>query len=296
MAGRNRRRSQAFQLNLVKQTLQYNYYFEYIQNIALSRFKWTVSDNVDKRHLEFWLQTRGKLLVFRDEVLGMLALPYSAGGRLDIYNHPITRYVNMANGYHNILDNSNSVFLFNNFTHSSIFPHLEIFAARLANLDITADVNINAQKTPVIIEATDTTRQTMLNAYMQYDGGFHFIFGDKDFNIIDNIKVIDTKARLIAPELQEVKAKIWNELLTFLGIPSVEAEKKERLVVSEVNRSMGGVFASRTAELQCRQEACEEINKMFGTNWSCEFNDFSDNSEFNMPKFETENSEEGSDE
>ena len=41
------------------------------------------------------------------------------------------------------------------------------------------DVNIQAQKTPILILAEESQRLTMQNAYMQYDGNEPFIFGNK---------------------------------------------------------------------------------------------------------------------
>ena len=47
--------------------------------------------------------------------------------------------------------------------------------------------------------------------------------------------------------------------------------KKERLITDEVNRGLGGVFASRYSGLLSRRQACDQINEMFGLNISVEY-------------------------
>jgi Phage Connector (GP10). len=83
--------------------------------------------------------------------------------------------------------------------------------------------------------------------------------------------VLKTDAPFIADKLYVLKTQIWNEALTFLGINNVNITKKERLLNDEVNRNQGGTIASRYSRLVMRQKACEEINKMFGTNISVDY-------------------------
>ena len=47
--------------------------------------------------------------------------------------------------------------------------------------------------------------------------------------------------------------------------------KKERLISDEVTRQNGGTIASRYSRLEMRRKACEEINRMFGLDISCDF-------------------------
>ena len=127
------------------------------------------------------------------------------------------------------------------------------------------------QKTPIAILCTENQRLTMKNLYMQYEGNVPFIFGDKDLDI-NGIKAISTGAPYVSDKLYALKQQYWNEALTYLGVANVTTTKKERLINAEVNSTMGGVYASRLSGLKARQQACEEINRMFGLNISVEFN------------------------
>ena len=65
--------------------------------------------------------------------------------------------------------------------------------------------------------------------------------------------------------MYELKTQYWNEALTYLGITNTNQTKKERLLADEVSSNLGSTFASRYSRLISRQTACEQINKMFGT-------------------------------
>ena len=138
------------------------------------------------------------------------------------------------------------------------------------DIDRSIDVNAKAQKTPVLIECDENTRLSMLNLYKEYDGNAPVIYGDRALNTSD-LKVLKTDAPFVADKLYTLRTQIWNEALTYLGVNNVNVTKKERLISDEVNRNQGGTIASRKSRLKMRQEACEEINDMFGLNVWVEF-------------------------
>ena len=85
------------------------------------------------------------------------------------------------------------------------------------------------------------------------------------------------------PGLYTYKTQLWNEALTALGISNVSFQKKERMLHDEVNRSMGGVFASRYSRLTMRQEAAKKINDMFGLDIQVDFRQDDNNIEDEEP-------------
>ena len=142
-------------------------------------------------------------------------------------------------------------------------------------------MNVNAQKTPVLVRASESQRLTMLNLYKEYDGNQPFIFGDKDLDM-HNFSVLSTNATYISDKIFELKTNIWNEAMTYLGISNVSITKKERMVTDEVNRSLGGTLAGRYSRLEARKQMLERANNLFGWNASVKFrfddysNDFND--------------------
>lgn len=261
-------------------------YFNRLAELSISMFEWkNLPDTVDARFLELSLFKDGKAVFFKDEDLreervdvngdteiseGYLALRCVAQGKWNVYNVPIKRRAFASNGYNKYLTIDDSVIIYNNALRTNSFLDVEMFSKRLYNLDRIIDVNCNAQRTPVLVTCDETQRLTLLNLYKQYDGNEPVIFGEKSIKP-DTIKAISTGAPFVSRDLYDLKSRIWNEALTYLGISNVNFQKKERMVSDEVMRSMGGVIANRYSRLNARRKACEEINKMFGLNIECNY-------------------------
>lgn len=246
--------------------LGWRQYYNRLTELAISMFEWkNLPDTVDPRFLELTLFGDGQAVFFKDEVMGHLCLQCMIGGQLDIYRIPIDRTAFASNGYQNQLTKDNSVIIWNNLIHTNSMLEVENFSRRLWNLDRIIEVNANAQKTPVLVTATEQQRLTMLNLYKAWDGNEPFIFGDKQLDP-NSLRVLKTDAPYLARDLYELKTEYWNEALTYLGISNVNIVKRERLITDEVTRNMGGVVASRYSRLEARKQAAKEINKMFGLN------------------------------
>lgn len=249
----------------------YLQYYNRLLELAINMYEWkNLPDTIDERFLELTLFSDGMAVFFRDDILGDLCLQCMIGGNLDVYRIPIERTAYATNGYQMQLNNTNSVIIFNNYTHTNSMLDIEMFARRLYEIDRTIDVNVKAQKTPVLIRATENQRLTLKNLYMQYDGNEPFIFGDKNLDM-DGIKALKTDAPYVADKLNILKRQIWNEALTYLGIENSNTEKKERLVSDEVTTNLGGVEAQRFCRLNARRQAAKQINKMFGLNIQVDF-------------------------
>ena len=249
----------------------YLQYYNRLLELAINMYEWkNLPKTVDERFLELTLFSDGMAVFFRDDILGDLCLQCMIGGNLDVFRIPIERTAYATNGYQMRLNNTNSVIIFNNYTHTNSMLDIEMFARRLYEIDRTIDVNVKAQKTPVLIRATENQRLTLKNLYMQYDGNEPFIFGDKNLDM-DGIKALKTDAPYVADKLNILKRQIWNEALTYLGIENSNTEKKERLVSDEVTTNLGGVEAQRFCRLNARRQAAKQINKMFGLNIQVDF-------------------------
>lgn len=244
----------------------YIYYYNRLTELAISMFEWkNLPDSIDPRFLELVLFSDGMAVFFKDEVLGYLALQTMIGGNLDVYRIPKIRRAYATNGYNRSLDEKDSVIIFNNMLHTNCLTDVELFARKLYECDRTIDVNIKAQKTPIMIACDENQRLTMKNLYQQYDGNEPFIFGGKDMDI-KKIQAIVTGAPYVADKVMQTKFQIWNEAMTYLGISNVNMHKKERLLNDEVTRNMGSTVASRYTRLEMRKQACKKINEMFGLN------------------------------
>lgn len=249
----------------------YKQYYNRLVELAISMFEWkNLPKTVDARFLELCLFTDGQAIFFYDEELGYLTLQNATNGGFNVYRIPVNRRAYAVNGYNRELNENDSVIIFNNYLHTNSQLDATIFAKRLYNLDRAIDVNANAMKTPIMIKCDETQRLTMMNLYKQYDGNVPYIFADRSINT-NGIQVLKTDAPYVADKLYQLKAQIWNEALTYLGISNINVQKKERLITDEVTRNQGGTIASRYSRLNARREACKQINEMFGLNVWCDY-------------------------
>ena len=268
-------------------------YYNRLMELSMAMFEWqNVPDEIDTRFLELILFAEGKAIFFKDDVIDeYLTLQFTTSGPLDFYHIPIRRRAFAVNGYQRDLDSRDSVIIYNNMLHLPSKLQVETMARRLYNFDRTIDVNVNAQKTPLLIVCDDSQRLTMRNLYKQYDGNEPVIYGTKALNI-DGLKTLKTDAPYIADRVYQLKADYWNEALTYLGISNANVTKRERMNKDEVTRNLGGVFASRFSRLDERRQACKRINKMFGLDLWVDFREF-DSTELQVPGYEDILTEEG---
>lgn len=266
--GRNRRNLLSeFEDSAMLNNRTYLQYLQRLTELSISMFEWkNLPPTVDARYLELHLFENGCMVYFNDDVIGNLCLDCIVSGRLDVYGYPLLRRAYSSyNNYQKLLKTSDSVIIYNNMLRTNSVLDVKMFARRLYNLDRIIDVNANAQKTPVLVRASEKQRLTMLNLYKEYDGNAPFIFGDKNLDM-NALTVLKTDAPYVADKIYQLKTQVWNEALTYLGISNINIAKKERLITDEVTRNQGGTIASRYSRLESRRQAVEKINEMFGTN------------------------------
>lgn len=267
-----RRKKTGFEESLQENQKAYWRYWNQLAELAMGCFKWHgLPDMVEPRTIENALCRSGKVVYFDDEVMGNLCLEFSDGGRFDVNGYPILRRAySYYNNYYRLLKPSNSIIIYNNLTRTNTWYAISQFARRLYMYDRIADVNVNAQKTPIALVANENERLSVLNAYKEFDGNAPVLFLTDKFDM-NSINVLTTGAPYVADKIWYQKQQVYNEALTFLGIRNVNQSKKERMVTAEVDIANIDANYNRTVKLECRRTAVEKINKMFGTHIEVEF-------------------------
>lgn len=254
-------------------TLTANDYYDRLKLIALSLFEWEgLPESCNARFLELTLYTYGRALFINDDELGFLNMRCTPSGTLNNYDEPVS-YRAYSTVYDKEFARDDCVLIRNNYLERSTDQTVMLFASRLTEAERTIDVNIKAQKTPVLIRCDDKDRLTMKNLYQKYDGNEPFILGGKALNL-EGLKVLKTDAPFVADKIQQYKHEIWNEALTFFGINNANSDKRERLITDEVNANNEVISINAEAMLLTRREACEQINKKYGLNVSVTMRSF----------------------
>lgn len=246
-------------------------YFSRLKNLACTMFKWNgLPDTVNSRYLEETLFMRGYSVFFRDSSLGDLVLPGTLQG-VNIYGDPIKIRPYAKNGaYFADLENHKECVLIRN--TPDMFPTIITtirYTKMIYDIDSSIDVNVKAQKTPILILTSRKQKTSAEAVYKKYEGNTPVIFASEETFDPNNFRVFRTDAPFVAGQLQDIKMTKYNEYLSFLGIGMTD-EKRERRITGEVEPYEQKANALANIGLSQRKRACEEINKLFNLNVSVE--------------------------
>lgn len=247
-------------------------YFFYLMGLAISRFKWeNLPDEIDPVFLERMLFDRGFGIFYKDNVTDLYAVMngYTAGN-LDIYGYGDMRFA-YANQYVAELDKTNSVILHDNKTDYPTADIIAMHADALANMRLSRDVNLIANRTPVIVTSNSNMQLSARNVMKQIIDCIPFINLKKGGINMEDLKALKTDAPVLFPELDNAMRWEMAECCKYLGINAFTSDKKERLVSGEVSGEIGEIEIARNNALLPRQRAAEQINRVFGLNIKVSF-------------------------
>lgn len=250
-------------------------YLDRLKMLAVSLFSWKKLDQYAgvgaSRFLELSLYDLGRGVFVKDNELGYMALKVNPSDKLNVYELP-TRVEAWSVGYNKQFDFDDVVYIMNNELEKPTYEYMRLFAYRLYETERTIDLNLQAQKTPILIEGDTKTILTLKQVYMQYSGNTPFIFGNKQFDISNKLNVLKTDAPYIVDKLDVHKHQIFNDALTVLGIDNANTDKKERLITNEVESNEELIKYYLNCFYKTRKKACDEINEKFGLDIEIELN------------------------
>lgn len=280
--GRKRNQNYQFTDTLIINDATYLDYLNRFKRVALSIFEWVnLPPSMNAEWLELCLYYNGQCALLKDKNYGFINTNCCSNGNINIYGLPTSLncysfdyqssrklYTGLIEGLSDLQKSQREyyecILVQNNWGREPTAGSMELFAYRLYEAERTTDVNLKAQKTPVMILVDEKQRLTMQNLYNQYNGNQPFIFGDKQNLSDDKLKAINTTAPFIADKLQDYKKEIWNEALTFLGVNNIMIDKKERLITDEANSNNELINLNLQSFLAPRQKACKQFNEKFG--------------------------------
>ena len=219
---------------------------------------------IDTAYFNGSLLRQGSIAFFVDEVIGLLALPYTVLGKLDVYGRPLSIIVHGQNGYTKTIKNPDEfVIMYDNNGRYPMYLDIVQYAERIAQETRTIDINIMQQRTPRIWKTKTGKEKTLRDLINNVDGMVDKVITYEDIDI-DDTTIVLQPAPYVADSIQEQKEKDWNEFLRLIGIANQSFQKRERNIKDEVLASQGGTIASRYSRFEPRKKAVDEINEKFG--------------------------------
>lgn len=250
-------------------------------HLGQTTFKWNgLPDTCDPKFFENMLMMGPACLRYDDnegfQTLGFMAKQFNVNGRPTTGSafgyfgnfKPCTCYIDGA-------DNSgvNTVVCFDNPTGYPLINQIDAACQRLADVKRSMDVVVNTLKQPFFLQCEETQKDTMERILNKANDNEIAIIYSSALNP-DSIQVLQTGANPATLDAYwQHYDNIENELAKLLGITNgTNLDKKERLLVDEVNNANGQTDDNLSVRLRQREEFCEYVNKQFGLNISVEVN------------------------
>ena len=253
--------------------LTYQMYLRQLLTLAENVFEFeNLPPFIDVSYLNKELLRKGSIAFFKDEVMGVIALPYNNVGTLDVYGRPKSIQVIARNGYTRTLKQGEFVIMYDNNGRYPLLMDIYQNAERISMCKRVIDINISQQRTPrVWITKTDKKRsvEDLLN---QIDGNAERVLTYDNINL-DDIQAICEPAPFVADKIDLHLEKEWAEFFRLIGVANLVEQKKERLIQDEMTASLGGTIASRYSRFEPRKRAIQEINKKWGLNINVRYYD-----------------------
>ncbi len=240
-------------------------------------FDWEgLPEGTDPKFFENML-TLGPACLRLDKVEGFQTLGFMAkqfnitgrpttGGAFGYFGNfkPCTCYIDGA-------DNTgvDTVVCFDNPTGYPGINQIEAAARRLADLKRSMDVFVNTLKQPFFIQCEETQKETIERILNKANDNEIAVLYSSALNS-DSIQILQTGANPATLEAYwQHYENIEAEISKVLGITNgTNLDKKERLLVDEVNNANGQTDDNLAVRLRTREEFCEYVNKYFGLNVS----------------------------
>ena len=261
--------------------LVFNSYIKYYLARCQSMFKYDgLPDTIPAKWLEHYLFTNGQCVFIKDGE-DLIVTTGGMGGLPDRYYIP-TQYI-VANPY--VKEETRKTYtigedcvLIRNDTYSQgLIPLLTRYCSQLVENDLTMQTADILSRAMLTITATDTQTKESVEKWLSdlrkgklsAIGELPSMVGNQDrsVNITPFREVATTLTDLIEYH-QYLKASLYNEL----GLNANYNMKRESINSNESQLNDDMLHPFIDDMLARRREALEEVNKMFGTNISVEFN------------------------
>lgn len=206
--------------------------------LATSRFKWE-SDEVKPQdrlseYIEMLLYLKGQCALFNDNGEWKVRCCVPTGG-INEYGEPNSFTLTDYNGNNTVVVDINDgrfIWIKNNAACIPTIFWIIKYCNRVAKLERTMDLNIDAQKTPFIIETSPEVHLSIQNIFKQIKEMDEVVYVDQKSGIKDNVKVLNLEVPYLVDQLYTQKTNEYNDLLNFLGINTVK-EKTAHILYKE---------------------------------------------------------------
>lgn len=261
-------------------TLLKNFFARHLMQRAISVFKWEMPDNWAGDYFLYSLYGMGYIAIINTDLYG--AIPQACGlvGQ-DVFYRPTN--VVIANPVLRCSENPrigvDCVLIKLQPDYGSISDLVTFYAEMMALCAQTAGVNIlNSRLSYVFAAGNKSAAESFKALYDKIVNGEPAAFVDKQLFNADGSPAWqafeqNVGQNYIAGKLLDDLRKWELRFDTAIGIANSNTEKRERLIVDEVNSNNEETKSVASLWLENLQKGCKQANKMFNLNLSVDWRD-----------------------
>lgn len=257
----------------------HSYYMRYLIQQALAQFDWEIPPEWDRDYFLYTLYCYGYLAVFDTSAFGVICQQCTLRG-LNLYYHPTNALIanpilnQVEPGVHDLEIGRQCEILKLQPDYNSIIDKVAYYADMMALCDESAGLNlINSQLSYVLFANNKQEAETLKKMFDTLHSGQPAVavtIKGRAKGAPDAWEPFaqNVGQNFIADKVLQAKSTFKDMFLTELGIPNANTEKKERLLVDEVNANNIETAIIPDLWLSTLQEGCKRIRDRFGINLS----------------------------
>lgn len=253
-----------------KNTQMFAFFKKYLLEKVMSVFEFELPEMWDKNYFLYSLFLNGYLAIVNTDKFGVICQHCGLRGYNIYYNptHAIIANPLLTGILEPKIGTQCSLIRLQP-NYSGVSDIVNYYADNMAMTAETCEMNIMNSKLSFLFAVRGKSQaESMKKILDQVMRGELGVFYDEKLKMgNDNIPLDffnnDLKKNFIAPELQDTLRR-WEEMFcNEVGIPNIRSDKKERMIVDEVNSNNIECFTKAELWLETLKEGVEQTNKMF---------------------------------
>lgn len=254
----------------------YNYYINYLYEKLIRIFKYeNLPPTIPRDALENYILSNGYGGVTKNPKYGLVAVPCTKYG-VGLYPNyePLAQYCTPLMQGTNLVIGRDIVVVKNNSYQISCDSIVKRYARMLADFDATENIIISNMRMQVLPsfdneDSAESYKAVMVaNRLGQVDSVIDKSFLQKGSFTPYASQSATTKIN----DVVSARNEVLRTFLAEIGITSAN-DKRERMVVDEVNVNSQMLLFNVSDMLECRRKAVEQINSLYGTNITVDLSD-----------------------
>lgn len=262
----------------VKNTGMQRFFTRYLLQKAMSVFEWQMPEEWAKNYFLYTLYCWGYISVINTDKFGIIPQGCSLKGYNVMYQPTHAVIANpLLTGIMEPQIGTECALIQLQPDYGSIMDLVSYYADMMALCAESAAANtLNSKLSYVFRAGNKAAAEAFKKMFDQIASGEPAVFIDKsllndDGSVAWDSFSADLSSNYIAGDILDDMKKWENEFCTRIGIPNSNTEKKERMIVDEVNANNFDTRSNCHMWLESLQKGCRTASNMFGINLSVDW-------------------------